>query len=343
MSAPEPAVEAVLARAVARVDAPDAVIAVTRAGRHTLASAGGATERAGHRDKLRYELGSVSKTYTGLLLAVLAREGTVGLDDPITAHLPHPASRRRALGRITLRHLATHTAGFHRIPPDLLALALTHPGANVYTGYGAARLLRALARAHPRHRPGTRWRYSNFGAALLGPALAHAAGTDYPALLTHRVLDPLGLDATGLAAAGDGADAPGFRGDGHTPAPAADMGGFAAAGSVRATPADTLRFLEAHLSPGRTPLTAALTDVQVPQLRRGATRAHTHTLTWFQHPAPGGPLLFHAGETLGQQAFCGYHPATGTGLAAFATRRGRHSGLVDTAYGALYELAGTAD
>ncbi|WP_143671400.1 serine hydrolase, partial [Streptomyces sp. wa1071] len=127
---------------------------------------------------------------------------------------------------------------------------------------------------------------------------------------------------------------------------ALDTGGFTAAGAVRATPLDLLTFLEAHLggpdprdaTPRDPTLSAALADVRRPLLRRGRRHAHTHTLTWFHHPSPYGPVLFHAGATLGQQAFLGFRPDTGLAVAATATRRvHRADTFVATAYGLLTE------
>ncbi|NEE32573.1 beta-lactamase family protein, partial [Streptomyces sp. SID7982] len=118
---------------------------------------------------------------------------------------------------------------------------------------------------------------------------------------------------------------------------------FTAAGAVRATPLDLLTFLEAHTggaagSPTDSSLAAALTEVTRPVLRRGLRHTHTHTLTWFQHPTPYGPVLFHAGATLGQQAFLGFRPGTGLAVAATATRRvHRADTFVATAYGLLTE------
>ncbi|WP_326622435.1 beta-lactamase family protein [Streptomyces decoyicus] len=329
-----------LADAVALIDAPDVVVGVTRNGRRTVMTGGSALAPPTPRHALRYELGSLSKTFTVLLLADLARAGVLSLDDPLAAHLPelplpHPNSRR-----ITLRHLATHTSGLPRIPADLIAGALLHPYANGYARYDTERLLRAFARTRPRHRPGTRWRYSNLGLALLGPVMSRAAGAPYPALLTDRVLRPLGLSDTTLGPGTTGTDAIGHRTNGVTPVGSADMGAFVAAGSVHSTPGDLLTYLEAYLSPGDTPLAQPLRDVQVPLLRRGWRKRNTHTLTWYQHPAAQGPLLFHVGATFGQQAFLGYHPATHTGLVALATRRGRSCHMITTAYELLYGLAG---
>ncbi|MCK7625154.1 beta-lactamase family protein [Streptomyces sp. RS10V-4] len=335
-----PALADRLADALTRIDAPDAVLAVTRQGHRTVVTGGSALAPPTPRRELRYELGSLSKTFTVLLLADLAVNGVLSLDDPLTARLPRLPLRHPRSGRITLRHLATHTSGLPRIPTDLLAGALVRPYDNGYAGYDTGRLLDTFARTRPRHRPGTRWHYSNFGLALLGPAMSHTTGTPFPRLLADRVLTPLGLTGTTLAPGATGTDAVGHRTNGTTPVRSADMGAFAAAGAVRATPDDLLGYVEAHLHPEGSPLAAALREVRVPLLRRGWRHRNTHTLTWYQHPAARGPLLFHVGATFGQQAFVGYHPASGTGLVALATRRGRHCGMVTTAYELLYRLAG---
>ncbi|MGW7051811.1 serine hydrolase domain-containing protein [Streptomyces sp. NPDC054887] len=349
---PDAALALRLADAVTAIDAPDVVLAVTRHGRRTTISGGNAAAPAVPRHALRYELGSVSKTFTVLLLAALARSGALGLDDPLAAHLPGLPLRHPAARRITLRHLATHTAGLPRIPGDLIPSALLHPYTDAYATYDTERLLRTFARTRPHHDPGTRWRYSNFGVALLGPVMARATGVDCPALLARHVLRPLGMTRTTLGPGDPATTAVGHRRNGSTPVPGIGMGPFVAAGAVRSTPGDLLTYLEAHLAAsgprlpgtGDVPLRGALRDVQVPQLRRGPRHRDTHTLTWFHHPGPGGPLLFHAGATFGQQAFLGFHPATGTGVAALATRRGDRCRLVETAYGLLYGLAaGPAD
>ncbi|WP_234343614.1 serine hydrolase domain-containing protein [Streptomyces sp. NRRL F-5123] len=344
--------------ALARVRAPDVVLAVSRAGRRTYASGGTgtgtATGPAGRREQLAYGLGSLTKTFTVLLLADLARAGALTLDDPLAAHLPAAGTDTgagagtgtygAAADRITLRHLATHTSGLPRVPRDLLAPAILHPQTNGYAGYTRERLLAALAAARPRHAPGTRWHYSNLGIALLGPVLEHAGGAPYAELLARRVLRPLGLTGAALGPSADGAGvaagaagaATGHRGDGRTPMPAVDMAAFSPAGGLLATPADLLAYAEALLDPKA----GALRDVQIPQLRRRTPRhrGEVHTLTWYQHPAPGGPLLFHAGATFGQQCFLGFHPATRTAVAGFATRHDRLTAIVGASYGLLHAL-----
>ncbi|WP_405677807.1 beta-lactamase family protein [Streptomyces sp. NBC_01511] len=316
--------------AVRAVDAPDVVFAVSVHGHRTVRASPGA-------EGLRYELGSASKTYTGLLLARLAESGHLAYDDSAAACLGPPRPPR-AVAPITLRHLITHTSGLPALPRDFYRQALPHWTTNPFAGYPAQRMVDAFLRAHPRHRPGTRWHYSNFAVSVLGHALSAATRTGWDALMEEQVLAPLGLSATSTRGAGTAGDAVGHAGDGVTQAPPLRIGGFAAAGAVRATPHDLLTFLEAHLRPERTPpLAGALHAVRRPVLRRGLGKAHTHTLTWFQHPTDDGPAYFHCGATSGQQAFLGFCPGTGTAVAGVATRRFRRAdAFVPTAYGVLF-------
>ncbi|MYT69772.1 MULTISPECIES: serine hydrolase domain-containing protein [unclassified Streptomyces] len=338
----EPTERDLLTRTLHRIDAPDVVLAVTRHGRRTLLSAGSSPTPDSERLASRYELGSLTKTFTGLLLADLCAQGSLRLDDPAIAHLPNLPHHHPGLDTITLGHLITHTSGLPRLPTDLLTGAVLRPRHNSYAHYDTARLLHAFARSRPRHTPGTRWNYSNFGIAILGTALSTAAGTSFPDLVTARVLTPLGLTGTVLAPNSTTADALGHRKDGTTPVPVSPMGAFAPAAAIRATADNILTYLEAHLAPPPGPLAEPLRQVQEPVLRRGLRHRDTHTLTWFHHPAHGGPLLFHAGATFGQQAFAGYHPATATGVAALATRRGNDCRLVPAAYDLLHSLAENA-
>ncbi|KFK87167.1 penicillin-binding protein [Streptomyces sp. JS01] len=337
-----PATARLLAEAARAVDAPDLVLAVSRNGARTVHTGGSAEPGPVPRELMAYELGSASKPYAGLLLARLVAQGRVRYEDRAADLLAPGFPVHPAVRRITLRHLLTHTSGLPGLPADFYPQAVPRWSTDPYGGYPADRVVRAFLRARPRHRPGTRWHYSNFAVSVLGHTLAAATGTPWEVLLHQQVLAPLGLDATRVRPGPDGTDAVGHRRDG-TPVPALDTGGFTAAGAVRATPLDLLTFLEAHTggaagSPTDSSLAAALTEVTRPVLRRGLRHAHTHTLTWFHHPTPYGPVLFHAGATLGQQAFLGFRPGTGLAVAATATRRvHRADTFVATAYGLLTE------
>lgn len=323
--------------AIAAVDAPDVVFAVSRHGRRILHSGGTAPPPQTPRPDLRYEIGSGSKTFAGLLLAQLVRRGVLTGGEPAVSCLD--PGRSPGPDPVTLAHLITHTAGLPALPRDLFTRALPVWHTNPYSRYPAARVIDAFLRHRPRHRPGTRWHYSNFGIAVLGHAVASACSTSWEELLTAHVLRPLGLSGTALHAEGPKTDATGHRKDGRTPVPPFDPGGFQAAGAVRATPQDLLGFLEAHLRPSGSPQADALRAVRTPVLRRGFRHRHVHTVAWFRHLTDGGPMYFHGGATLGQQAFLGFRPDTGTALAAVCTRRvrGGHDPFVATAYAFLAE------
>ena len=332
----DPLLGARLAAAVQAVDAPDVVFALSRHGQRLVRCGGTALPPPLPREDLRYETGSATKTFTALLLTRLIQDGVVGAAEPAAALLD--PGRPEQAPPATLAHLITHTAGLPALPADFYVRALPAWHCNPYARYPASRVGAAFLRHRSRRRPGTRWRYSNFGVSVLGLALAAATDTPWEDLLRTRVLCPLGLGDTALRPADPEArlDAVGHRKDGHTPTPAFDAGGFQAAGAIRATPGDLLTFLEAHLRPRGSPLEDALRAVRRPVLRRGVGHRHVHTVGWFRHPTAGGPMYFHSGATLGQQAFLGFRPDTGTALVALCTRRFRaHDPFVTTAYGLL--------
>jgi CubicO group peptidase (beta-lactamase class C family) len=279
-------------------------------------------------------MGSVSKTFTGLLLARLIQNGALTGGEPAVTCLD-PA-RDPGPDPVTLVHLITHTAGLPALPSGFRVRALPAWRTNPYSRYPVDRVAGAFLRHGPRNRPGTRWRYSNFGVAVLGHALTAVTGTAWEDLLTEHVLRPLGLSGTATRPGGAPPAAPAPGRAGPTPVPPFDAAGFQAAGAVRATPHDLLTFLEAHLDPDGSPAADALRAVQVPVLRRGRGRRHVHTMAWFRHPTDGGPMYFHSGATFGQQAFLGFRPDTGTALAAVCTRKVRFQDpFQTTAYAVL--------
>ncbi|ONK11312.1 Beta-lactamase precursor [Streptomyces sp. MP131-18] len=295
----------------------------------------GTADRAGATpvtDRTRFEIGSVTKTFTVLLLAEMAARGEVALGDPAGAR-----------GRpITLEHLATHTSGLPRLPRGLLRTALPGWFTNPYGRYPPERLLPALARTRVRRTPGTRVRYSNFGVGLLGRLLAEEAGTDYAALLDARLLGPLGLgdtttDPTLPQATGH------WRG---RPLPPWQIPALPGAGALRSSAADLLRFLGAHTAPDAAapngPLHAALREVVRP--RSPGPGGPELPLAWSRRARPGHALYFHSGGTRGTSTFVGFCPAPRVHVVALAatapTLRGR---FIQEAYVLLRALAAPAD
>lgn len=284
-----------------------------------------------------FELGSVTKTFTALLLAEMAVRGEVGYDDPITAYLPSGAlPRRTAAESITLAHLATHTGGLPRAPANLLLRAVSTWWTNPYAGYRLNDLYRATTRIRPRHPPGTRVRYSNFGVGLLGQLLANAAGRDYPGLVIDRVCHPLGLTETRAVA--DPGCASGYHR--ARPVPPWEMNALAAAGSLRSSATDLLRYLDAQLHPQATPLTDALRAVQTPRVTRAAGRGQDSIcLVWNHRAFRRYELFFHSGATRGFTAFLGFCRQADVGVIALTNGSWTwRDTVIPTAYALLKTL-----
>ncbi|MGW1177658.1 serine hydrolase domain-containing protein [Kitasatospora sp. NPDC002543] len=284
-----------------------------------------------------FELGSVSKTFTALLLAEMASRGELALDDPVEDRLPHRwrAAKVRSAEPIRLLHLATHTSGLPGLPPGLLAKAVPAWFSNPYETYGDEQLRESLARTTVRGTPGSRYGYSNYGVGLLGRLLAETGGMPYGDLLAERICRPLGLHATTCAP-----DPPG-RATGYRRGralPPWRIPGLPGAGAVRADGADLLRYLRAHLdggtaaAPGSGPapnpagepaadpgdgLGAALRDVQRLRLRLPHSTDRIG-LVWMHRRSGDRDLYFHSGGTRGFTAFVGFSPEGSAAVAAVA-------------------------
>ncbi|WP_406293946.1 beta-lactamase family protein [Embleya sp. NBC_00888] len=333
MSDPNAAPIAPLLRAVPAGGA--LVVATIRGGEHSVVCRGTAVDADS-----RFELGSVTKTFTALLLADAVARGEARLDDPLITYLP-PGSRPRWSSDITLLHLATHTSGLPRLPRGSLRSALPAWYTNPYAGYDEKRLFALLGRARPRGRPGTRVSYSNLGVGLLGHALARAAGQPYPDLVVTRLGVPLGLTMTTCDP--NGPQVTGYlRG---RPRPPWDMPGLPAAGALRSTGTDLTRYLAAHLDPATVQpasLAEALVEVRRPRLIPPHTGDRL-CLVWNLRGRPGYDLIFHGGSTRGFTAFVGFSPQAGVALAALVnTAAGPRAPFLQIAYDSLGELAAGA-
>ncbi|HEY3893903.1 MAG TPA: serine hydrolase domain-containing protein [Pseudonocardiaceae bacterium] len=284
--------------------------------------------------RTRFELGSVTKTFTALLLAEMVIRGEVGYDDPISAYLPLAARPCRATDTpITLLQLATHTSGLPRLPANLYLRALPAWWTNPYARYRLDDLYRATARVRPRQHPGIQVHYSNFGVGLLGQLLANAAQTEYRDLVVDRVCRPLGMAET-LTEHGP-LCATGYRRG--RPVPAWEMGALAPAGTLRSCGSDLLRYLQAHLHPALTPLADAVRATQLPRVAaKGKDRI---CLVWNHRGSRYGNLLFHSGGTRGFTTFLGFCPQAGIGIVALVNAAPALRGnMIPTAYSVFKAL-----
>jgi D-alanyl-D-alanine-carboxypeptidase/D-alanyl-D-alanine-endopeptidase len=142
-----------------------------------------------------FEIGSVTKLFTNVLLAEQVLAGKIDLDAPIVQYLPEGTVLPERGGKqITAFDLVTHSSGLPSVPPGLGA---DNP-ANPYAGYGAAPLA-AFLRSYQLPRDiGAEFEYSNIGLALVAQAIEQVSGKSYASLLEERIFGPLGMTETAL-------------------------------------------------------------------------------------------------------------------------------------------------
>ena len=247
-----------------------------------------------------FQVGSVTKVFTSLLLAQMAARGEVRLEDPIALYAPPSVTTPRAK-EITLLHLARHTAGFMSFADNLDSTDAEHP----MDAPTNDEMFAALDLLPMRAATGVHHSYSSYGMALLGELLARRAGTDFESAVRTRILEPLGMTRSGFALT------PQLRAEhatGHTgrgkPRPLAEARGMLGAGALRSTANDLARFVQAHLGLRDSELAGPMRATQ----RTGADRQRPDLpmgLGWFHAELPGNRIVHHAGSTPGFSAYVG--------------------------------------
>ncbi len=258
-----------------------------------------------------FEIGSITKVFTSLLLADMVERSEVKLDDPVAKFLPESVKVPDHDGRhITLLDLSMQVSGLPRLPANLKPA----DPANPYADYNAPRLYEFLSSHTLTRAPGAKYEYSNLGAGLLGHALARRAGMDYEALVRRRILSPLGMNDTSIAlseaqkkrlAAGYNAAL--------RPVKNWDLDALAGAGALRSTANDMLKFLAANLELTGTPLQPAMRRMRSMRRETGAPDLEIamawHILTKF-----GAQIVWHNGGTAGYRSFTGFDPVKKKGV-----------------------------
>ena len=227
-----------------------------------------------------FEIGSITKTFTGSLLAALIADGTVTAETPIGTLVPSAYPLDPAVASITLRELATHTSGLPRLPesPAMTGRLLLHP-ANPYAGSTDDEIYTeltriteaAIAKRGEEH-------YSNLGVALLGRVLEQAAGTRYETLVDTHILTPRGMTASAFERAAAGGHRTNLQ-----PTPDWQLDGYNPAGGLVSTARDMTAYLKVEMG-------------EPPEAN----------LSWASSQKDG--MRWHNGRTGGYASFAGFLP-----------------------------------
>src|ERR1700733_6961025 len=259
----------------------------------------GSANQAGKRpdDTTLYEIGSVSKVFTSLMLADLVVRGDIDLnaaaDVPNAAGIRLPSRDGRPIRWIDL---STHRSGLPRLPDNLAPTDETDP----YRDYDSKKAAAFLNHYKLPHRPGDTQEYSNFGASILGYLVAQKAGKSYQQLLRERIATPLGLTDCTVDLSEDQkkrlATPHAEFGSATAPWTFADLPG---AGGIRATLGDMMRFAQAQLTPPPGKLGEAIELAWKQQRDRDASGPRLG-LAWVI--AADGETRWHNGETGGSHS-----------------------------------------
>ncbi|MDB6064835.1 MAG: beta-lactamase [Pedosphaera sp.] len=240
-----------------------------------------------------FEIGSVTKTFTGLLLQDMIQRGEMKLNDSVAKYLPKsvkmPARNNK---EITLRQLATHTSGLPCIPDNLDPKRADNP----YADYTVEKMYLFLSGYKLTRDPGAASEYSNLGMGLLGHAIALKAGTNFESLVVGRICRPLKMDSTRIILTPElkrrlaiGHDLFGEL------APGWDVPVLSGAGALRSTANDLLKYVSANLGLTRSSLTPLM------------KKTYENGLAWgVNSELPGTEIISHGGGTGGYQSFVGF-------------------------------------
>lgn len=237
-----------------------------------------------------FEIGSISKTFTVLLLADMVVKGEVALSDPIARYLPKSVRVPSRHGRqITLLDLATHRAA---LPRNIDGYPKQGPVPS-YAGLTVDALYRFLSGYQLPRDIGADAEYSNLGMGLLGHVLALRAGKPYETLIKERITGPLGMPDTSITLSPQ-QTARLAQGYDKTFSPAApfEIPQLEGAGALRATPADLMIYLQANLGLRATPLAEALQLVH-----QSNAQSYGQKLAWGTWTGQGIEYTNHSGTT----------------------------------------------
>jgi serine-type D-Ala-D-Ala carboxypeptidase/endopeptidase len=262
-----------------------------------------------------FEIGSITKVFTSLLLQDMSDRGELQLDDPISKFLPASVTVPSRNGRpITLLSLATHTSGLPRLPPFSIWHMIWHSD-NPYADYTVEQMYDFLSSYKLPRDVGSKSEYSNLGMGLLGHVLALNAGTNYEALVVNRICLPLKMESTRITLTPElqaryavGHNAAGVRVSNW------DIPTLAGCGALRSSANDLLKLLSAEMGLAPSALSNAMQKTQTPQ---GASGFMSEIGLGWQIDNEDS-IIWHNGGTGGYRSYMGFNKDKSLGVVVLA-------------------------
>jgi beta-lactamase class C len=303
-------------------------------------------------NKTIFEVGSISKVMTSILLAQEIDFAKMSLSDPVTKYIKNlPGS----FNHITLQNLATHTSGLPFNPPLHVSTS--------------SELQAYLENWKPGVASGEEWQYSNLGVGLLSYALENSTKWDFNKLYTRHILSPLKMQSVGVTipAKLNKYYAQGYDKN-NNPTHPTQAKLFPAAYGLKVVAGDMRQFLGAAIGLPGTPsrllwpmrMTQAayikyadtlqglawtvhpMNDETVPELLAGANESGLEpgeVDAVYERPSyDGNALIDKTGATEGFRAYIAVIPNKQTGIVLLANKNVSNATLVKTARELLFKL-----
>jgi D-alanyl-D-alanine-carboxypeptidase/D-alanyl-D-alanine-endopeptidase len=261
-----------------------------------------------------FEIGSITKVFTSLALMDMVQKGEVSVTDPVSKYLPAAVKAPERNGRkITLQDLATQSSGLPEGEPS------NADRSNLYAWYSKEQLYEFLSGYQLTRDIGSLFEYSNIGVSLLGHALSLRDGKAYDAMVRARILEPLGMNDTGIALSPEmmARLAPG-HGINRNPVPNLDFSTrevLAGGGGLKSSANDLLTFLAANLGYTKTPLAQAMAaEISIRRPALPSMVGMEIAYTWIVQTKNGKSIVWHNGSSPGYRAYIGFDPKSRAGV-----------------------------
>ncbi len=259
-----------------------------------------------------YEIGSISKVFTAILLAQKVVDGKMKLDDPIKKYLPADVKvPQRGSAEIALGNLSDHTSALPRMPSNFTP---ANP-ANPYADYTVKQMYEFISGYELTRDIGAQYEYSNLAQGLLGHILALQSGTSYEALMIQNIASPLGMKETKITFDENMKKNLAMGYSSGRQVENWDLPTLAGAGAIRSSTADMLKFLSANMGMKKTSLRKAM-DLTL-QVRHDKASGNRVGLGWHIVKGKNGDVFWHNGGTGGYRTFAGFVKETGMGVVVF--------------------------
>ncbi|HSI75184.1 MAG TPA: serine hydrolase [Lunatimonas sp.] len=256
-----------------------------------------------------YEIGSISKAFTAILLAQQVLDGKLKLDDEINSFLPDNI-KVPVMGdtEITFGNLTDHTSGLPRMPDNF---APANPS-NPFADYTEDQMYEFISNYQPVREVGAEYEYSNIAQGLLGHLLAMNANNTYEELMVQTIAIPLKMEDTRIRMTDRMKENLALGHSGGSVVENWDIPTLAGAGAIRSSTSDMAKFISANLGYVTNPLAEAMELTHNPRHQKAGEMGVG--MGWHIKKGGNGDVIWHNGGTGGYRTFAGFVKETGIGV-----------------------------